>query len=193
VRVIGTSAQGRPLIARRYGSGARVVLVVAQTHGDEEAGQRVWLRARQQGAPHGVTLWVVPTLNPDGLANDTRFLADGADPNRNAGAEPAEPEQQAVIALATAIRPVLSVWYHQNYGWIGGSGASMAPADRYHALTGLGPLYRSGDCKHGFMWCPIDAAAGGSSILVELPDVVTPNDVQVHARALLTVVGEGPP
>jgi protein MpaA len=190
VRRIGTSAQGRPLTALRYGDGPRVVLAVAQTHGDEEAGRRVWLRARQQALPAGVTLWVVPMLNPDGLAADTRFLADGADPNRAAGAEP---EQKAVIALATAVRPVLTVWYHQNYGWIGGSGASMAPATRYHEVSGLGPLYRSGDCKLGFMWCPIDDALGSSSILVELPDVVTPNDVQVHARALLAVVGEAAP
>jgi hypothetical protein len=123
-------------------------------------------------------------LNPDGLVRDTRFLANGVDPNRKA---PEQPEQKAVFDFAMTIRPVLSVWYHQNYGWVGGSGASMTPAKQYQALTGLGTLKHSGDCAVGFMWCPIDDALASSSILVELPDVLTPADVQLHARALLTV------
>ena len=129
-------------------------------------------------------------MNPDGLIGDTRFLANGADPNRRA---PSQPEQQAVYDFALATRPSLTVWYHQNYGWVGGSGASMTPAKRYQALTGLGTLKRSGDCAVGFMWCPIDDALGSSSILVELPDVLTPADVQVHAAALLAVAaGDAP-
>jgi murein tripeptide amidase MpaA len=183
-RQIGTSAEGRPISALRYGDGPRTVLVVGQTHGDEEGGLRVLLRARSLPLPEGITLWVVPTMNPDGLVLDSRFLANGADPNRLA---PSQPEQRAVHDFALATRPSLTVWYHQNYGWVGGSGASMTPASRYQALTGLGTLKRSGDCAVGFMWCPIDDALGSSSILVELPDVLTPADVQLHAHALLAV------
>ena len=123
-------------------------------------------------------------MNPDGLVLDTRFLANGADPNRRA---PSQPEQQAVYDLALAIRPSLTIWYHQNYGWVGGSGASVTLAKRYQMLTGLGALKRSGDCALGFLWCPIDEALGSSSILVELPDVLTPAEVQAHALALLAV------
>ncbi len=186
-RRIGTSAQGRPIAAVRYGSGPRTVLVVGQTHGDEEGGLRVLLRARSLPLPAGITLWVVPTMNPDGGALDTRFLADGADPNRNA---PGAVEQKAVYDFALAVRPALTVWYHQNYGWVGGSGASMTPAQRYQALTKLGTLKHSGDCAVGFEWCPIDDAIGSSSILVELPDVLTPVDVQTHAAALLAVAAD---
>ena len=183
-RQIGTSAQGRPIMAMRYGDGPRTVLVVGVTHGDEEGGLRVLRRVRSLPLPQGITLWVVPTMNPDGLVADARFLADGANPNRQA---PNEPEQQAVYDFALATRPSLTVWYHQNYGWVGGSGASAAPARQYQELTGLGTLHRSGDCAAGFMWCPIDDALGSSSILVELPDVLTPADVQLHALALLAV------
>ena len=189
-RQIGTSAQGRPIIAVRYGDGPRTVLVVGQTHGDEEGGLRVLLRAQSLPLPEGITLWVIPTLNPDGVALDTRFLANGADPNRKA---PTQPEQRAVHEFALAIRPSLTVWYHQNYAWIGGSGASMTPASRYQAMTGLGTLHRSGNCANGFMWCPIDQALGSSSILVELPDVLTPADVQAHALALLAVASDDTP
>lgn len=186
-RVIGTSQQGRPIVAFRYGDGTRTVLVVAQTHGDEEGGLRVVLRARTLAIPPDVTLWVVPTMNPDGWALDTRFLADGADPNR---AAPSGVEQHAIVDFAMEVRPSLSIWYHQNYGWVGGSGASFGPAQRYQELTELGTLKRSGDCaSRGFVWCPIDAALGASSILVELPDIVTPADVHRHAEALLAVVG----
>ena len=109
------------------------MLVVGQTHGDEEGGLRVLLRARSLPLPDGITLWVVPTMNPDGLLHDTRFLADGADPNRHA---PSTPEQQAVYDFALADRPSLTVWYHQNYGWVGGSGTSCAPA---HPVPGSAP------------------------------------------------------
>ncbi len=184
-RQIGTSAQGRPITALRYGDGPRTVLVVGQTHGDEEGGLRILLRVQSLPIPEEITLWVIPTVNPDGLALDTRFLANGADPNR---AAPSQLEQQAAYDFAVAARPSLTVWYHQNYGWVGGSGASMTPARQYQALTGLGTLHRSGDCAvRGFLWCPIDDVLGSSSILVELPDVLTPADVQIHSRALLEV------
>ena len=189
-RQIGTSAKGRPIMAMRYGSGPRTVLVVGETHGDEEGGLRVLLRVRSLSLPEGITLWVVPAMNPDGLVADSRFLANGADPNRKA---PSQPEQQAVYDFALDIRPSLTVWYHQNYGWVGGSGASATPARQYQALTGLGTLNRSGDCARGFMWCPIDDVLGSSSVLVELPDVLTPADVQIHARALLAVASSDAP
>ena len=184
VRQIGTSAKGRAIMAMRYGNGPTTVLVVGQTHGDEEGGLRVLLRVRSLSLPEGIALWVVPMMNPDGLVGDTRFLANGTDPNRQA---PSQLEQQAVYDFALDIRPSLTVWYHQNYGWVGGSGTSVTPAMQYQALTGLGTLKRSGDCAKGFMWCPIDDALGSSSILVELPDVLTPAEVQIHAQALLAV------
>lgn len=188
-RQLGTSANGRPITAMRYGDGPRTVLVVGQTHGDEEGGLRVLLRVRSLPLPDGITLWVIPTMNPDGLVLDTRFLANGEDPNRHAVSQR---EQQAVYDFALDVRPSLTVWYHQNYGWVGGSGASAMPAEQYQERTGLGTLKRSGDCAKGFMWCPIDDALGSSSILVELPDVLTPADVQVHALALLEVASALP-
>ena len=185
VRTIGTSQQGRPLLALRYGHGPNVTMVVGVTHGDEEAGLRVVLLAARQRLPADVTLWVVPVANPDGLAADTRFLANGADPNR---AAPTQPEQRTVLDLAVAVRPRKLVFYHQNYGWIGGSGASMKPAQAYQSVVGLGTLNHSGDCRTaGFLWCPIDDQLGSSSVLVELPDVVTPFVVHDHVRALLAV------
>ena len=189
VRRIGTSEEGREIMAMRVGNGPRTVMVVGQTHGDEEGGLRVLLRALSEPIPDAVTLWIVPTMNPDGSVADTRFLANGLDPNRRA---PEQIEQRAVYDFAIAVQPTLTIWYHQNYGWVGASGASVLPAKLYQELSGLGNLRRSGDCAKGFMWCPIDDAVGSSSILVELPDVLTPAEVQAHAAALLAVA-EGDP
>lgn len=183
-RVIGTSQQGRPLRALRYGSGANVTLVVGVTHGDEEAGLRVILRAAHQPWPANTTVWIIPAINPDGLALDTRFLANGTDPNR---AAPSQPEQNALLAFARVIRPHLGVYYHQNYGWIGASGTTTAPAQTYQSIVHLGTIKHSGSCTNGFLWCPLDAELGSSSILIELPDITTPAIVHDHAHALAAV------
>src|SRR5690349_569305 len=78
---IGHSSQGRPIVVMRAGNPSGV-LVVGCIHGNECAGQPV-LRAlrRETGGP--ADLWLVPTVNPDGRAHDTRQNARGVDLNRN--------------------------------------------------------------------------------------------------------------
>jgi murein peptide amidase A len=122
--VVGRSVQGRPIVATRYGDATsdRTVLVVGVIHGDERAGLRI-VRALRRRAPtlEGAQLWVIPTVNPDGLRAHTRKNAHGVDLNRNypyrwrddvphsngyyPGPRPAsEPETRAVIAFAEKIR-----------------------------------------------------------------------------------------
>lgn len=81
---IGTSAEGRPIRAYRAGEpGKPVVMVVATMHGEENFGQYV-AHGLLEGRPiTGVDLWVVPVLNPDGLAKDRRWVAGSVDLNRN--------------------------------------------------------------------------------------------------------------
>ena len=110
--------------------------------------------------------------------------SDSADPNR---AAPSQPEQNAFLAFARLIRPRLGLYYHQNYGWIGGSGASMAPAQTYQSIVHLDTIKHSGSCANGFLWCPLDTELGSSSILIELPDITTPAMVHDHAHALAAV------
>lgn len=83
--VIGTSVQGRPIVAlhRTAGDGADRVLVVGSMHGDEDAGKRVVARLREAGLPDGTDLWLVRTMNPDGDVVDRRTNARGVDLNRN--------------------------------------------------------------------------------------------------------------
>ncbi len=87
---IGRSAEGRPITALRIGNGPRKLVLVGATHGGPEANTyrlmldlAAHLRAAPDEVPPEVRLYLIPTLNPDGLALDTRFNARGVDLNRN--------------------------------------------------------------------------------------------------------------
>lgn len=87
---IGVSAQGRPITALRIGNGPIKLVIVGNTHGAPEANTHVlatmladYFRANSDDVPPTVRLYIIPTINPDGLALGTRFNARGVDLNRN--------------------------------------------------------------------------------------------------------------
>lgn len=80
--LLGRSEQGRPILADRVGdpTGTRV-LVFGCIHGNETAGIAI---ARALEHVRTVEdIWIVPDLNPDGVARGTRQDARGVDLNRN--------------------------------------------------------------------------------------------------------------
>lgn len=117
---LGTSLEGRPILALRFGDGDRALRVLSGHHGDEGAAVALAMRLGDALAddasllPEGTELWLVPALNPDGLAAGTRYSAAGVDLNRNyahawsatataSGPSPfSEPETRVVRALARA-------------------------------------------------------------------------------------------
>jgi protein MpaA len=56
---------------------------VGAIHGDEQIGLSVVDRLMSARLPYGVNLWLIPTVNPDGVAARTRGNAHGVDENRN--------------------------------------------------------------------------------------------------------------
>ena len=89
--VIGYSVEGRPITAHRVGSGAIKVALVGDIHGAFEANTHLLARqllehfqAHPDQVPANVSLWIVPTMNPDGLETGQRWNANGVDLNRNA-------------------------------------------------------------------------------------------------------------
>src|SRR4051794_38631777 len=128
---VGHSVRARPIVAYERGDrSAPVTLVVGVTHGSEPAGLSVIRQLRTMPLPAGVHLWLVPTVNPDGLAAGTRQNAHGVDLNRNwpvawerngpprdgyySGPPPlSEPEKPAMRAFILRRHPSLTVWYHQ--------------------------------------------------------------------------------
>ena len=83
--VIGHSVKGRRIIAIARGpsDARRKILVVGCIHGNECAGLAIISALERSPVAEGVQLWLVPEMNPDGTAADTRQNADGVDLNRN--------------------------------------------------------------------------------------------------------------
>jgi len=82
--VLGTSNEGRPIVAERYGAiGGRRVLVIGVIHGNEDDGVAIIEQLRARALPEAVELWLVESMNPDGQAAQIRQNANGVDLNRN--------------------------------------------------------------------------------------------------------------
>jgi len=153
--VIGHSVRGRPIVAFERGDpSAPATLVVGVIHGSEPAGLAVISQLRHLPLPPGVHLWLVPTVNPDGLAAGTRQNAHGVDLNRNwatawkhngvpwdgyySGPRPmSEPENRAMRAFILRVKPALTIWYHQPLDVVYGSDPHVAVLKHYARLSGL--------------------------------------------------------
>ena len=183
-RILGRSRQGRPIEAIRTGDpgSSRRVLVVGCIHGNECAGMRVTQHLASLVRTIPFDLWLVPNLNPDGLAARTRGNARGVDLNRDFDAF-AEPETRIARELIERISPDLTLWFHQPQGLVRAWGPSRATARRYARLAG--ETYRS------LAWPPGSAsrwqnALGQISFVVELPrGPLEPRDAARHANAVL--------
>ncbi len=128
-RRLGTSVAGRPIYAYRVGDPEAKVTAVAMStmHGDEPHTRQIVRAIRDGRKVHGIDLWLVPTMNPDGLARGTRKNARGVDLNRNfpyrwadldgnyeSGPRAAsEPETRAVMRFFEQVRPRFVVSFHQ--------------------------------------------------------------------------------
>jgi hypothetical protein len=142
---IGTSVAGRPLEVIRFGNGPSSRMIVADIHGGNEWNTAAladefikYIQEHPQIIPPEVSLYILRSLNPDGLARilgpDGRVNNNGVDLNRNwdagwqhswdrdgcwdyrqttGGAYPnSEPETQALanFALSTPLDALIS--YH---------------------------------------------------------------------------------
>jgi protein MpaA len=151
VELLGRSVQGRPIQAIRVGDPAGTrVLVVGCIHGNEPAGMAVTARLAKL-SPRGIDLWIVPVLNPDGRAANTRGNAHGVDLNRNFplrwapldGAYESgphalsEPEARIGHRLILRLRPHVSVWFHQHLDLVWASGGDRRIERRFAEVSGL--------------------------------------------------------
>jgi len=152
--LVGRSVRGRPIVARVLGStsATRRILLVGCIHGNECAGRTIVAALERAPVDAGVQLWLVPSMNPDGEAADTRQNADRVDLNRNfpyqwragggatyyAGRDPSsEPETRAAMRLIRRIEPAVTIWYHQHEDLVDMAGGDRGVARRYAELSGL--------------------------------------------------------
>jgi len=154
---IGLSLEGRPLRAWRFGpEGAPALLVVGGVHGDEpssvggtlELGRRLAAGVVVAAGP----VWLVPALNPDGLARGQKNSARDVDLNRNfpaanfsaqhqpgyfPGTHPlSEPESAALAALIARAGIGAVVAVHAPFACINYDGPAADWAGRVAAACG---------------------------------------------------------
>ena len=202
-RDLGDSVQGREIVAVEV-AGAHprsAVLVVGCIHGNEPAGIAIARALMRVRPPSGVALWIVPDLNPDGVAVDTRQNAHGVDLNRNfptgwqaqggifaSGPRPlSEPESRLAYRLILRVRPTVSIWFHQHANLVDDSSGNHALERRFAAIVGLPlrPLTRYGGSA--VTW---ESARfpGTSPFVVELPaGSLSSARLQRFVRAVLAV------
>ena len=158
----GHSVRGAELDAVRLGdpNAARKALVVGSIHGNEAEGQEiVHVLKHSYRDLRGVELWVVKSVNPDGVKAGTRQNARGVDLNRNfsyhwrggvprssgdyPGPHPfSEPESRAVRRLAKRVRPQVTIWYHQPWGQVLLPCHGPAPTQKRYARIAHSPTKR---------------------------------------------------
>lgn len=149
--MLGRSWQGRPIEAVEVGDPSGTpVLVVGAVHGNETGGIAI-ARALRRLSPAGLDLWIVPDLNPDGVAAGTRRNAHGVDLNRNfpwrwrplsgvyeSGPRPSsEREARIAQALILRLRPQVTIWFHQHLDLVWGSGGDPRIEQTFARVSGL--------------------------------------------------------
>ncbi len=121
---VGRSYQGRPIYLLTVGRGPRKVLLWSQMHGDEPSATPALLdiadflltRAGEPAAAailDGLTLLMVPMLNPDGAEIYERRNAQGIDVNRDA-LNLATPEGRLLKRLRDEHAPILGFNLHDQ-------------------------------------------------------------------------------
>ena len=204
--MIGHSVQGRPIVVVHSGEPdpALRLLVVGDIHGNETAGMPVVRRLLRQGAPAGVGLWVVPTINPDGVAANTRGNAHGVDLNRNFGFDWApltggeysgtgplsEPESRAATRLIRRIQPDVTIWFHQPFGIVDRPPGNPFVARRYSQLTGLPMVTLPGRYPGSATRWQNHTFPRSTAFVVELPSRVSATLSRRASAALRSLAAE---
>jgi murein peptide amidase A len=209
---LGYSVEGRPIFAERYGTpGGRRVLVIGAIHGDEDDGLAIVDELRRREVPPAVELWIVESMNPDGVVQQDRHNANDVDLNRNfpykwgpigvpgdgqyAGPGPAsEPETQAMINFMQQLQPDITVWYHQDLFVVNpAQGREGRIRARYAELTGLPMGEITGGTYTGVAatWARNEFRPNdGVAFIVELGPTLSPEEAATHATAVLAIATE---
>ena len=176
---IGTSVQGRSIVAYSFGSGSKTILLTGGIHGSEPSSTTTlqafvgWLRANAYRIPGDKRIVVVPNTNPDGIAIGKRYnardvnlgrnfptknwsaaidTANGRLPKGGGTSAGSEPEAKALIRLTRQLRPRLEVSYHARGSLVGANkyGDSVRIGNIYAQTVGYGTMYYNAEDVMGY-------------------------------------------
>jgi len=159
-RIVGTSVQRLPILSFVLGQGPDVTFILAAIHGNEPAGTPLVRRLEKylQQRPHllkGRKVVLLAVANPDGMAHNSRFNANGVDLNRNFPASNrvndkrfgptalSEPEARLVKQLIEQYSPDRIISIHQPLACIDYDGPGTTLAVRLALYCSL-PVKRLG-------------------------------------------------
>jgi protein MpaA len=197
VTLLGRSVDGRPIQVVRVGNPhGTPVLVVGAIHGNETAGIAV-AQALERVAPKDLDLWIVPDLNPDGVAAGTRGNAHGVDLNRNfpwrwrpmggvyeSGPRPlSEREARIAHSLILRVRPRLTIWFHQHLDMVWASGGNRRIEKVFARASGL-PYHPMPQLAGSAISWQNNTLHGSTAFAAELP-AGPARDVPRYVRAVL--------
>ena len=162
---IGTSHKGRGITGYKFGTGHSKVILVGALHGNEKSSAYTltslidYLEANPHHIPAHRTVIIIPVVNPDGYAANTRLNANNVDLNRNfgtanwksnvtipggtypqgGGTHPqSEPESKALGNYVVSQSPRLVLSYHS----VGPLAAANEAGDSRSLATTYGKLAR---------------------------------------------------
>jgi protein MpaA len=197
VTLLGRSVDGRPIQVVRVGNPhGTPVLVVGVIHGNETAGLAI-AQALERAAPKDLDLWIVPDLNPDGVAAGTRGNAHGVDLNRNfpwrwrrlggvyeSGPRPlSEREARIAHGLILRIHPKLTIWFHQHLDLVWASGGDRRVEKVFARVSGL-PYHPMPQLAGSAISWQNNTLPGTTAFAAELP-AGPARDVPRYVRAVL--------
>ena len=203
VVTLGHSVDGRAIVAVEIGDfdAIRRTLVIGCIHGNEPAGIAVADRLARGVPPRELDLWIVPDLNPDGVAANTRQNAHHVDLNRNfpyrweplsgvfySGRYPlSEPESRIAYRLVSRIRPQVAIWFHQHLDAVDESGGNAAVERRFAYLVGMHLARLAREPGSAVGW-EDHRVPSGTAFAVELPaGALDESSVKRFASAIVVV------
>lgn len=197
--LLGRSWQGRAIRAVEVGNPSwRRVLVVGCIHGNETSGIAI-AQALDRLSPSDLDLWIIPDLNPDGVAAGTRQNAHGLDLNRNfpwrwrplsgvyeAGPRPlSEREARIARTLILRLHPHLTIWFHQHLDIVWASGGDRRIEKAFARVSGL-PYHAMPQLAGSAISWQNNSLRGTTAFVAELP-AGQPSTIQIarYVQAVL--------
>lgn len=204
---IGTSVMGRPITAYHftppgYATEKPAAIVFGAIHGDEPLGVHCIAELAREllARPPGRDTWLIPALNPDGLAGGAKNNANDVDLNRNfasanwspdhkpgyrPGASPeSEPETRALVELIDRVGATRLIALHSPYRTVNWDGAGEALATAMAARNGYGASADIGYPTPGSFGSKYGVDRGCEVITLEIP-MIDPDEAWAQNRSAL--------